>query len=102
MIDKLFAANQTCYIRRHEDEKPEVHMRIVRNLTQPANTLYGEVTIDNETWVMRHMYLDRWMSVGKLIDLDAMIQGLEQEPLSARERELATTPWNECTRRRVM
>jgi hypothetical protein len=52
--------------------------------------------------VMRHMNQDRWMSIGKKVDLDAMIQGLEQEPLSARERELATTPWNQCTRNRVM
>ena len=46
MIDKLFAFNQTCYVRRHEDEKPEVHTRIVRNLTQPDKIIYGEVTID--------------------------------------------------------
>ena len=102
MIDKLFAFNQTCYVRRHEDEKPEVHTRIVRNLTQPDKIIYGEVTIDGETWVMRHMHQDRWMSIGKKVDLDAMIQGLEQEPLSARERELATLPWQQCTRNRVM
>ena len=102
MIDKLFAANQTCYIRTTQEGKPDVHTRIIRNIELTEGRTYGECTIDGETWVMRYLGNSKWQSVGKRVDLEAMIQGLEAEPLTARERELATTPWDHCTRRRVM
>ena len=102
MLDKLFAMNQTCLIRTTQDGKPEVHTRVIRNIEQTEGRIYGECTIGPDTWVMRYLSNGKWQSVGKRVDLDAMIQGLEAEPLTARERELATTPWNQCTRQRVM
>ena len=101
MLDKLCALNQTIYVR-HGNDKPDVHQRVVRNLEETEGRIYGECTIDDETWIVRYIGNAKWQSVGKRVDLDAMIQGLEAEPLSARERELATTPWQQCTRNRVM
>ena len=101
MLDKLFASNQTIYIR-NGNGKPDVHQLVVRNLEETESRIYGECTIEGETWVVRYVGNAKWQSVGKRVDLDAMIQGLEQEPLTARERELATTPWHQCTRNRVM
>jgi len=102
MLDKLCCLNQMCFIRTTQDGKPEVYTRVIRNIEVTEGRIYGECTIDGDTWVMRYLHNSKWQSVGKRVDLDAMIQGLEAEPLSARERELATTPWNQCTRQRVM
>ncbi len=66
MIDNLPV--QTCYIYRHSNENPEVHTCTVRNVTKPASTLYGEVVIDGELWVVRHLHSHRWTSIGKPID----------------------------------
>lgn len=102
MLDKLYCSNQTCYIRTTQDGEPKEHIRNIRNIEVTEGRIYGECTIDGDTWVMRYLTNSKWQSVGKRVDLDAMIQGLEAEPLTARERELATTPWNQCTRQRVM
>lgn len=100
MLDKLFALNQQIFIRNYNGP-PDRHQRIVRNIEHTEDRTYGEVTIDGETWVVRHDHRDRWQSVGKKIDLDACIQGLEEVALSESEKKLATVPWNQCTRARI-
>jgi len=100
MLDKLFALNQQIFIRNYNGP-PDRHQRIVRNIEYTEGRTYGEVTIDGETWVVRHDHRDRWQSVGKKIDLDACIQGLEEVALSESEKKLATVPWNQCTRARI-
>lgn len=100
MLDKLFAMNQTILIRNYNGP-PDKHTRIVRNIEQTEGRTYGEVTIDGETWVVRHDSNGRWQSVGKKVDLDALVQGLEEIPLTEGEKKLATVPWNQCTRARI-
>jgi hypothetical protein len=100
MLDKLFAMNQTILIR-NDNGPPDRHTRIVRNIEVTQGRTYGEVTIDGETWVVRHDHRDRWQSVGKKVDLDACIQGLEEVPLTTSEKQLATVPWSQCTRARI-
>ena len=100
MLDKLFALNQQIFIRNYNGP-PDRHQRIVRNIEHTEGRTYGEVTIDGETWVVRHDHRDRWQSVGKKIDLDACIQGLEEIPLTKGEKELSTVPWSQCTRARI-
>ena len=100
MLDKLFALNQQIFIR-NDNGPPDRHQRIVRNIEMTEGRTYGEVTIDGETWVVRHDFRDRWQSVGKKIDLDACIQGLEEVALSESEKKLATVPWSHCTRARL-
>ena len=100
MLDKLFALNQQIFIR-NDNGPPDKHQRIVRNIETTEGRTYGEVTIDGETWVVRHDFRDRWQSVGKKIDLDACIQGLEEVALSESEKKLATVPWSHCTRARL-
>ena len=77
MIDKLFASNQTIYIR-NGNGKPDVHQLVVRNLEETESRIYGECTIEGETWVVRYIGNAKWQSVGKRVDLDAMIQGLSK------------------------
>ena len=100
MLDKLFAMNQQIFIR-NDNGPPDRHQRIVRNIEHTEGRTYGECNIDNETWVVRHDYRDCWQSVGKKIDLDACIQGLEEVALTEGEKQLATVPWNQCTRARL-
>ena len=100
MLDKLFALNQQIFIR-NDSGPPDKHQRIVRNIEHTEGRTYGEVTIDGETWVVRHDFRDRWQSVGKKIDLDACIQGLEEVALTESEKKLATVPSNQCTRARL-
>jgi len=94
MIDKL---NQQIFIR-NANGPPDRHQRIVRNIEYTEGRTYGEVTIDGETWVVRHDFRDRWQSVGKKIDLDALVQGLEEVALTEGKKQLATVPWSQCTR----
>ena len=100
MLDKLFAFNQTILIR-NDNGPPDRHQRIVRNIEHTEGRTYGEVTLDGETWVVRYDSNGRWQSVGKKVDLDALVQGLEEVPLTTSEKQLATVPWNQCTRARI-
>lgn len=75
MIDKQHLSRDTisvqaCYLYREGSQKSEVHTCEVRNVTQPASTLYGEVVIDGELWVVRHLYTYHWTSIGPPIDAD--------------------------------
>jgi len=100
MLDKLYAANQTIFIRSTSGPPSECQ-RVVRNLEVTEGRVYGECTIDGEDWVVRYDSNRRWQTVGKKTDLDACIQGLESSPLTPEEKQLATTPWNQCTHRKV-
>lgn len=100
MLDKLFASNQTIYFRNAKGPPDKRTMR-VRNIEQTEGRTYGEVTIDGETWVVRYDHRDRWQSVGKKIDLDALVQGMEEVPLTEGEKQLATAPWSQCTRAKL-
>lgn len=76
MLDKLFVSNQSIYVRR-EEGPPDVHQRIVRNLEVTDGSIYGECTIDHEDWIVRYAGPGQWRTIGKKVNLDALVQGLK-------------------------
>lgn len=78
------------------------HMRIVRNIEDyETGSIYGEVVIDEETWVVRRLRASVWVAIGKRVDLDAAVQGLEAEATPEQQRRLATSTWKECIARNL-
>lgn len=77
-------------------------MRIVRNIEDfETGSIYGEVVIDEETWVVRRQKAGTWIAIGKRVDLDAAVQGLEAEATPEQQRRLATSTWKECIARNL-
>lgn len=75
---------------------------IVKNLVRMEGKIWGEVEIDGVVWVVKFDGGGRWLKVGEKDRLEGMVEGLEREELSERERGVAVLPWDQCHRGRVM
>ena len=78
------------------------YMRIVRNIEDfETGSIYGEVVIDEEIWVVRRQRMDVWVAIGKRVNLDAAVQGLDAEATPEQQRRLAPSTWKECIARNL-
>jgi hypothetical protein len=78
------------------------YQRIVRNIEDYGHdSIYGEVVVNDVTWVVRRMKAGAWTAIGTRAALDAAEQGLEADATIEQQRRLATSTWKECIARNL-